>query len=252
MPIYTPAEDGTSTAPSTVNYKFVGHIVQVPLHFSEGQALTALEARFANRQLASTVGNVFASAIKRLVAAKQTEADALDDDAYDAAGYSRDEAGNRIPLDSTAIDEATAQSTFNSIYDGYEIGANNNRGDGTAKEHDPVEAIARNMAWEMVKGLLKKANRKVNSVKADKKNELVDAYLEKFPAIRLGAQAQWDAAQAADVSDVDFDLGEEAPEPEAEGEGEGDAPADDTPGLDIEDGSGESAEEAPASGKKGK
>jgi hypothetical protein len=192
------------TAPASVTYKFVGHNVDVPLHFSPDRPLSENEARFANRQLASVTGNILASAVKRLVEAEQAKQDALADD---DANVLRDADGKRRAVTATDLDGDTVRARFAEIFEGYEIGVNNNRGDGTANVHDPVESMARNMAWEIgVKPLLKAKGHKLNDIKADVKNRLIDQYLEAGDAgtngainLRAVAKAQFDAGVAANA-----------------------------------------------------
>jgi hypothetical protein len=216
-----------------IAYKFKGKTVQVPHYFTTGQALNEMEARFAQRQLASVTGNVLSSAITRKVA-KMNEANAaLPDSAPEGTDPQPGVNVRRLaaPADDGSvptetikgkdgtpdvtrpasynytesdIDEATAQSMFDAIFTDYEIGANNNRGDGESTVHDPVESIARNMAWEIgVKPLLKDKGFKLNSVTAELKAKLIGQYLDQYPSLRETAKAQFDTARSAPATDLD-------------------------------------------------
>lgn len=194
MPAITPETTRT-------NYKFKGHTVAVPGYFSTGQVLTENEARFAQRQLASVTGNILSSAIARKAKAA-TEANAklpktLPEGADPATTPLMRTNEDGTPYEYSEKDFApdNVQNMYDAIYASYEIGVNNNRGDG-AEAHDPVESIARNTAWELgVKPLLKAKGIKLNLVNAEKRAQLCGEYLDKFPSIRESAKAQFEAAQ---------------------------------------------------------
>lgn len=207
-----------------IAYKFKGKTVQVPHYFTTGQALDEMEARFAQRQLASVTGNVLSSAITRKIA-KMNEANAaLTDDTRRLAAANedgtipqekfttKDAAGVETTVErpasyvytETDIDEPTAQAMFDEIFASYEIGANNNRGEGEGSVHDPVESIARNMAWEIgVKPLLKDKGFKLNAVTAELKAKLVGQYLDQYPSLRETAKVQFDNARKVTTGDLD-------------------------------------------------
>ena len=170
-------------------YKFKGKTVNVPVHFAVGHTMTEDDARFANRQLASVTGNVLASALNRLaneLASKDKP-----------EGYKPTDAERDAALKS--ITDTQAQEMFDKIYGNYKIGQVVSR-DGSSL-HDPVTAIARNIAWERVKGLLRTRKIKVSSVKADKKTELVDDMLKRDPSIMETAKAQVGATVPTDGLD---------------------------------------------------
>lgn len=238
-------------------YKFKGHTVQVPVWYSEGHVMDADDARFANRQLASVNGNILASAIARLLANRQEEMDKLPDTVDDGNGnlianpavvWTAD--GKRAQLGADTLSGDEVQSMFDDIFGRYEIGKANNRGDGSSI-HDPVESIARNMAWELgVKPLLRAQGFKINEVKADKKNELVDQYLDAFPNIRETAKAQFEAANAAGPAVAGLDLSGLTKTEAAANASGGDAPtADATPEADTP---AEGETEAQTEGRRGR
>lgn len=169
------------------DYKFKGKKVSVPQHYKTGDVMTENDAKFGNRQLASALGNVLASAINRLVDKKTAENAKLAD--TDTAKQKNPDGSPKLfGLDD--ITDAEAQTMFDTIYGDYEIGVNN-RGDGTGGAvHDPATAIANNIAWERVKGLLRDRNIKIGSIKADKKTELVADMLRRDPSIMEAAKSQ--------------------------------------------------------------
>lgn len=166
-------------------YKFKGKAVQVPTYFPVGHTLTENEAKFANRQLASVTGNVLASALNRLVDKKTEDNGKLAD--TDSA-KAKDADGKAKVFTIADVTDTEAQALFDAIWTRYEPGVTATR-DGSSV-HDPVEAIANNIAWERIKVQLKARNIRVGSVKAEKKAELVKALRDKDPTILETAKAQ--------------------------------------------------------------
>ncbi|WCD44128.1 hypothetical protein Kuura_050 [Caulobacter phage Kuura] len=184
-------------APDTARnaFKFKGHAVNVPFLYATGHALTELEARFVNKQLASVTGNALASALTRKIAALQTANDALPDG-------TEGKRGTDAPFTEKDIDTTTVQSMFDEIFTNYEVGATATRGEGIAR--DPIQSIADNIAWERIKVMLTQRNIKVGSVKADQKAKLIGQLHEKDPSILEQAKATFNAVKPLDGLDDMF------------------------------------------------
>lgn len=203
-----------------------GHKLSIAQPFTEGHTLTANEALFVNRQLASVTTNILASWLNREVERLNAENDKLlasTDKAERAKAKAKGPKGE--PAYSVA-DVPGVQEKYDEIFAAYEPGVTT-RGSGGGAAHDPVQSIANSIAWEQLKVRLKAKGFKVNSVKAEKKADLVAQWLEKNPAILETAKAQFAASDTPTSADEDLgDLfdGLEGGEAEA---GEGNA-SDDT------------------------
>lgn len=184
-------------ASAKANYKFKGHTVAIAPHFTEGHVLSANDAKFANRQLASVIGNMLGQALNRKVEALQKAEDAKE------SGFKANEDGTRYQF--TAADISDVQALTDEIYTNYEIGVSNYRtGDGSSAR-DPVKSIADNIAWERIKVLLGNKNIKVGSVKAEQRAKLIAQLHEKDPSILVQAKATYEGS-AADASTDGLDL----------------------------------------------
>lgn len=172
-------------------FKSKGRTVGVPSHYAVGHTMDENDVRFANRQLASVLLNVLASALSRKVGdaieanvkarlGEGATAEAIKAEVAKATDAEKDAA-------LAAISDADVQAAFDKIYTNYTIGQTVVR-DGSSL-HDPVQSIANNMAWEKVKELLKKRKIRVNSVKAEKKAQLIADYLKRDPSIMESAKA---------------------------------------------------------------
>jgi hypothetical protein len=161
-----------------VPYKFKGYSLDVPTHFKVGDVLDENTARFANRQLASVTGNIFASAINRALTKAQNEEN------------EKAKTENRAPKElalSDVVSNDQAKQVFEAIFTDYEPGVASERGEGIAR--DPVETIATTMAWERIKERLKALKIKVSSINAEKKAELVKQLWDMDPSIMETAKA---------------------------------------------------------------
>lgn len=195
-----------SNAP-TREYKFMGFTTAIPAPYVEGQTLDANTTKFINRQFASVIGNLVGQAIRREV------------DAQVKAGNADFKAEN--------LTQDWVNAKLTEILTSYEPGVSNTR-TGAATSHDPVQAIADSIAWEKIKERLKAKGHTINSVKADKRRELIAQYHEKFPNLLEEAKAIYAASTkgndtaAEDEDFLDFS-----------GIGEGEAEGNDsTPGTD--------------------
>lgn len=175
------------------NYKFKGHTVSIPAHYTVGHTMDERDVRFANRQLASVIGNSLGFAINQRVKALQEANDA------------KPEVERRKePFTPADLDAAEVQTLSDGIYTKYEIGVNNVR-TGTGKAAaDPVQRIADNIAWEKIKKALAKKNIKANTVKAEKRAALIAQLHEKDPSILVQARATFEGTQADDELGLDF------------------------------------------------
>lgn len=168
------------------DFKFKGFAVKAPQPFKEGHTLTANEAKFVNRQLASVTGNILSSAVTRLLAKKQAE--------EDAKAKAENRAARELKLeDAVSADEA--RKLYDGIIAEYEPGVTAARGEGITK--DPIEAMADNIAWARIKVKLTEKKIKVSSVSAEKKAEFIKALREKDPNILEQAKAAFTGAPAA-------------------------------------------------------
>jgi hypothetical protein len=186
----------TADTPRT-RFKFKGFDINVPQPFTEGQTLDANLTKFINRQLASVTGNIFASAANRALSKAQDE--------ENAKAKAENRTARTLAL-SDVMDAAKAQEVFDKIVGDYEPGVVSERGVGEAR--DPVESIASNIAWERIKARLKANNIKVNSVKAEKKADLIKQLLARDPSIMEQAKAAvGDNAPSDGLDDLFSDLG---------------------------------------------
>lgn len=209
-----PAINTTLPRPS---YKFMGQTVTIPYNWSTGDTLTENDAKFINRSLASVVGNLLGSRIR-------TEVEALQ-----KAEAAKPEADRRRdPKDPTKFYTFTsedlpagwAQAKADEVFLAYTPGVTNTRTGSGASAHDPVQSIADNIAWEKIKPLLAKKNIAINKVKADKRRELIEGYLAKFPDIMEQAKTIFAAAttptdSADDDDGLDFSGIDDGPSTDA-------------------------------------
>lgn len=179
------------------DYKFMGYALAIPAPFTEGQVLDAPLTKFINRQLASVIGNLTGQAIRREVEKRQKGTPASGDKPAVPAQPN-------FKAEDLGADWVNAQLA--EILAGYEPGVTNARtGGGSA--HDPVQSIADGIAWEKIKERLKALGKAINSVKADKRKELVAQYHAKFPNLLEEARAIYAAStQGADSASGDDDF----------------------------------------------
>lgn len=139
----------------------------IPAPYSEGHVLAANEAAALNQLFAENVRNNFAAKLKKAKEEGKT-------------------------LGQSDLDEYTATYSF-----GVRVGG--------ASRLDPVERLAREMAEEQVKKMLKAKGVKIKDAEeAGKIDEFVDKLLEKYPAIREQA-AKVHAARSSVVGDISLD-----------------------------------------------
>lgn len=188
-----PKFDATS---SLHDHKFSDIALKVPFIFTEGHTLSALEALFLNRQVASVVGNAFGGWVRRT-----TE--------------------KMTPKEKANFFSTTDfQAKFDEDFAAYELGANNRSSGGTSV--DPLTRFARAIAEPKINELLKSKGIKVNKVREvieangkSKHYNLITQFIERNSWVTALAQQQLDAmASTTDNGDL-LDGLDDLPEPQA-------------------------------------
>lgn len=195
-------------------YKFVGHEITIPAHYTPGYVMTDADTRFANRQLASVTGNSLAYALK-------TKAKALTEANAKATGKDQRKGEDGKPYVFTPSDFTAeqVQAEADRIFTEYEIGAVRAPGTGSGPR-DPVEALANNIAWERIKELLAKKNIKSGTIKAEHRAKLIGDLRDRDPSIleqaksALGREEADTAVEGLDLSVLEDDAGETPTAPE--------------------------------------
>lgn len=172
-------------ASPTATHKFAGHDITVHYPYAEAHVLTAAEAKYLNRTLATTIGNAFASAIRREV------------DTYNAANPKKP-----ITADTLAWDW---QAKFDEMFAAYEPGVSN-RSSGTGRTSgDPIAKAAHSIAAAKVKELLASKGKNIRQFMSTKApnsevtmfNTLVAQYIERNAWVNELAASQVAAMQSA-------------------------------------------------------
>lgn len=187
-------------------FKFKDVPVQVPMPYSEGHALTANEATFVNRQVASVIGNIFAGDINRAIAkVDEARAKALKEGTLDTALLNDDGTAKAATFADVVNADGTPfdwQAHFDTKYGAYEPGVIT-RGEGQARV-SPLDRIANDIASGKVKELLDKNSIPFAKVRGEKFNAMVKDYRAKFGWVDQLAQAQLDAiGQHSEAPDAD-------------------------------------------------
>jgi len=179
-------------------YKFMGQTVTIPHAWSEGDTLDANSAKFINRSLASVVGNLLGQRIRA-----EVESLAKADAEKPEADRRKNPDGTPYAFSSADLPAGWAQTKADEVFTGYTPGVTNTRTGSGGSAHDPVQSIAEGIAWEKIKPRLAAINVPINKVKAEKRRELIDQYLTKFPAILEQAKAIFGAATEDDDLNLD-------------------------------------------------
>lgn len=195
-------------------YKFVGHEITIPAHYTPGHVMTEADSRFANRQLASVTGNSLAYALK-------VKAKALTEANEKATGKDQRKGEDGKPYVFTPSDFSAeaVQAEADRIFTEYEIGAVRASGTGSGPR-DPVEALANNIAWERIKELLAKKNIKSGTIKAEHRAKLIGDLRERDPSIleqaksALGREEADTAVEGLDLSVLEESASEDTQEVE--------------------------------------
>lgn len=231
-------------------YKFVGHEITIPAHYTPGHVMTDADARFANRQLASVTGNSLAYTMK-------VKAKALTEENEKATGKDQRKGDDGKPYVFTPSDftAEAVQAEADRIFTEYEIGAVRATGTGSGPR-DPVEALANNIAWERIKEVLAKKNIKSGTIKAEHRAKLIADLRDRDPSIleqaksALGREEADTAVEGLDLSILEASEGEAAQSGDtAEGQGSVEGGSDLTPSEGrVETSEGNEAETAPTGG----
>lgn len=186
------------SAPRTM-HAVNGVEIEVPYQFTDGHELTANEARFLNRTLASTICNYYAGDMRRAVEA-----------------HNKAHPKAKITVADLDWDH---QAEFDAKFTEYELGVSN-RGDGTGTAHDPVSKAMRAIAAAEVKKLITAKGLKIGAFFAAKDDNgvskfdaLVAQFTEKNAWVRTLAERQVEEqaamADEIDAGGLDLDLPEE-------------------------------------------
>jgi hypothetical protein len=180
------------------DYVFAEAKVSAPVFFAPGHALTADQAAWASKELASTIGNGFGGDIRRAIAKLDAE-----------------EPGVKHTLTDLGWD---MQSKYDERFAAYEFSGNSR-----SPARDAAEAMAFSMAENIVAAMPKVVALGVTKLRRTKREDgrtvftaLVDQYLEKHPELLEQAKAVLAAAgdeeEASDELDLSDTGGEEAGE----------------------------------------
>lgn len=163
-----------------------------PAPFAAGQPLTALQAAFLNRAVASAVANVHSTSISKLIK------------------------GNDTTPAAPKPDAATIQADFDTRYAAFEPGQVNRVSVGTPV--DSVAKAAHQLATQKVEELLRSKGKKVADIRAAKRpdgssvfSHLVTQYLAADPSIlelakALAAQMATKTAAPDLLGDLDAEM----------------------------------------------
>lgn len=193
-----------------------GVTVQAPQPYAEGAILTALEASFLNKSLASVVANGFSTSIANsLKAGNEARAEQFKAKTYTGPLVTNDK-GKEVPADFTVadIEGFDAQSQYDARFSEYVVGASN-RGSSEPKSTDPVAKFAHSIALEQVKKLLAAKGKKFRDVQKapatdakfkNKVDELIAAVLSNEAYAWIGQLAQNQADAMAAHSDGSIEV----------------------------------------------
>lgn len=205
-------------------FKFKGVDISAPFVYAPGHVLTDNEAKFINRQLVSTIGNILAGAltaqVKKLVDGDPKATPPI-------PGLSQEDALAKSITDGPGEGKSW-QEFYDAKFADYEPGVNN-RGEGTGAVQDPVAKLANSIAGDKVKELLKAKNIPFARVRGEPFAKLVAQYVEKNAWVSELAKVQIEAIKAsgaeAPATDDLFEGVDLNPEVEASAEEAQEAPA---------------------------
>lgn len=180
--------------------------IEVPYQFTDGHELTANEAKFLNRTLASTICNYYAGDMRRAVEA-----------------HNKANPKHKITVADLDWDH---QAEFDAKFTEYELGVSN-RGEGGGA-HDPVARAMRAIAAAEVKKLITAKGLKIgaffaakivkNGVEISKFDDNVAQFIERNSWVRTLAERQVEEqaamADEIDAGGLDLDLPDETAESE--------------------------------------
>ena len=199
------------------NYEFAKIPLTAPHPFAAGHVLTESEAKGFNRFLVTALGNSFggfdgaADEAANAERAAQAKAGTYTGPTV-VVGQNKKGEDILAPAPVTNADlNIDFQAKFDEMFADYTIGESNRGGGGETL--DPVEKIVRQLATATVNELLKAKGKKINEVRAAKKDDgssvylgIIDQYIERHSdALRAQAQAQLDALANIGADDELFE-----------------------------------------------
>lgn len=149
-----------------------GETFTIPRPFAEGHVCNDKEADVLNQILAENVRNNRASFVKK---------------AKDEGKFNAEE----------------MQAEIDTYVSEYEFGIRRSGGGSSGPKVSPVERLANNKAWDIIKMALKKKGIKITSVSAEQKAVLVAQYLEQRPEIMKEAEKELAKQQKAAEQQLD-------------------------------------------------
>lgn len=169
-------------------YTVQGLTFQMPQPYTTGtHELTEGEASQLNQVLAENLRNNFAAKIRAKL------------DAYIKANNLPE--GIEPAVD--VLDKDELDTEFAEYAAKYEFGVRQAGAGGPRAPADPVGKEAYKIAWERIKGALAKKNIKLDSVSKEKRAELIDQTLAKYPAIREEAERRVNAVAEIAIGEID-------------------------------------------------
>lgn len=173
-------------------YTVQGLTFNMPQPYKAGShELTEGEASQLNQVLAENLRNNFAAKVRAKIEAYKT--------------------ANKLPEDqdvgSDVLDKDELDTEFAEYATKYEFGVRQ-AGTGVRTPTDPVGKEAYKIAWERIKAALTKKNIKLDSVSKEKRAELVDQTLAKYPAIREEAERRVNAVADIAIGEIETPVAE--------------------------------------------
>lgn len=169
-------------------YTVQGLTFNMPQPYAAGDhQLTEGEASQLNQVLAENLRNNFAAKIRAKI------------DAYKTA--------NKVPEDQEVgvdvLDKDELDNEFAEYATKYEFGVRQAGTSGPKAPADPVGKEAFKIAWEKIKVALGKKNIKLDSVTKEKRAELIEQTLAKYPDIRAEAERRVNAVADIAIGELD-------------------------------------------------
>lgn len=169
-------------------YTVQGLTFQMPQPYVTGpHELTEGEASQLNQVLAENLRNNFAAKIRAKIEAYKTANNIAEDQ----------EVGVDV-LDKDELDTEFAEYAAK-----YEFGVRQAGAGGPRAPADPVGKEAHKIAWDRIKTALTKKNIKLDSVSKEKRGELIEQTLAKYPAIREEAERRVNAVADIAIGEID-------------------------------------------------
>lgn len=184
-----------AVTPNTPHEGFTvqGLTFNMPQPYAAGShELTEGEASQLNQVLAENLRNNFAAKIRAQLEAHR--------------------ATNKIPEDQEVgvdvLDKDELDAEFAAYATKYEFGVR--QSGGVRVPADPVGKEAHKIAWGRIKDALGKKNIKIDSVSKEKRAELIEQTLAKYPAIREEAERRVNAVADIAIGEIETPAAEQA------------------------------------------